>query len=169
MWKNKPIIVIGLMGSGKTTVGRLLATSLGLPFSDSDMFLEQRYDTSAAEIVERDGAAGLHPLESEHVRTELTGEPKVIAAAASTLEDAEVRALLRDPVVIWLDAADEVLAERMRSSDHRPPFSPADMRARRGRFFQEVADLTYDVGVMTPEKVVAAVLRDLGSPTGDQG
>ena len=79
---------------------------------------------------------------------ELAGEWKVIAAAASTLESPVVRAAMRGALVIWLDAADDILTERMRSSDHRPDFSPTAMRARRGHFFQEVSDLTCDVGVI---------------------
>jgi shikimate kinase len=70
---------------------------------------------------------------------------------------------MRGALVIWLDAADEILTERMRSSDHRPDFSPTAMRARRGHFFQEVSDLTFDVGVMTPEEVLKAVLRELAA------
>lgn len=161
MWKNKPIVVIGLMGSGKTTAGHLIADTLGLPFSDSDPFLRARYGKSAAEIAAAEGADSLHAREAEHVLEELAGEPKVIAAAASTLESPAVREAMRGAVVIWLDASDDILTERMRSSDHRPDFSPTAMRARRGHFFQEVSDLTFDVGVMTPEEVLKAVLRDL--------
>lgn len=168
MWKNKPLVVIGLMGSGKTTAGRLLADALGMPFTDSDPFLKARYGGSAAEIAAREGADALHAREAEHVLAELAGEPKVIAAAASTVEDPRVREAMRGALVVWLDADDAVLAERMRSGDHRPGFSPAAMRARREAFFREVADLTYDVGVMKPEEVRAAVLRDIGLPAADQ-
>lgn len=163
MWKNKPIVVIGLMGSGKTTAGHLIADALGLPFSDSDPFLRARYGGSAAEIAAAEGADILHAREAEHVLEELAGERKVIAAAASTLESPVVREAMGGAVVIWLDASDDILAERMRSSDHRPDFSPTAMRARRGHFFQEVSDLTYDVGVLTPEEVLKAALRDLAA------
>ncbi|MGN9838903.1 shikimate kinase [Nonomuraea sp. H19] len=169
MSKNKPVVVIGLMGSGKTTAGRLIAEALELPFSDSDPFLTARYGGTAAELAARDGADVLHRYEAEHVLHELVGEPKVIAAAASTVEDAQVRAALRAAFVVWVDAADEVLIERMRSSDHRPDFDPATMRARRAPYFREVSDLVCDVGVMRPEQVRDAVLRELGTTNGPRG
>ncbi|SEG93430.1 shikimate kinase [Nonomuraea solani] len=169
MAKNKPIVVIGLMGSGKTTAGKLLAAALDLPFSDSDPFLVERYGGTAAQLAVRDGADVLHRYEAEHVLHELAGEPKVIAAAASTIEDPKVRAAFRDAFVVWVDAADEVLAERMRSSDHRPDFDPHAMRARREPYFREVADLVCDVGVLRPEQVRDAVLREWGLPTGERG
>ncbi|MGI5273969.1 shikimate kinase [Nonomuraea sp. CA-218870] len=169
MTKIKPIVVIGLMGSGKSTVGRLIAGALGLPFSDSDPFLKEKYGGSAAEFAAREGVDVLHAREAEHLVQELAGEPKVVAAAASTVESAPAREAMREALVIWLDAEDAVLAERMRSSDHRPGFSPADMRARREGHFREVADLTYDVGASKPEEVLAAVLRDIGLPAAGQG
>ncbi|WP_281429310.1 shikimate kinase [Nonomuraea harbinensis] len=164
MKKNKPIVLIGLMGSGKSTTGRLIAEALGLPFSDSDSFLRSRYGGPSAEIAAREGADVLHEREAEHLIEELAGEPKVIAAAASTLDDERAREAMRAATVIWLDADDEVLTQRMRTSDHRPEFAPAALRARREPYFREVADLKYDVGVLKPEEVLAAVLRDSGLP-----
>ncbi|MEV0378672.1 shikimate kinase [Nonomuraea sp. NPDC050643] len=161
-------MVIGLMGSGKTTAGRLIGEALDLPFSDSDPFLVARYGGTAAQIAGRVGADELHRYEAEHVLHELAGEPKVIAAAASTIEDPKVREALRDAFVVWVDAADEVLAQRMRSSDHRPDFDPAAMRARREPYFREVADLVCDVGDLRPEQVRDATLREMGLPAGDQ-
>jgi shikimate kinase len=169
MSKNKPVVVIGLMGSGKTTAGRLIAEYLGLPFSDSDSYLQERHGYTAARIAAREGADELHAYEAEHVLSELAGEPKVIAAAASTIEDPRVRAALRGAFVLWVDADDDVLTERMHSSTHRPGFLPADMRARREPYFREVANLVCDVGVMTPEQVRDAALEKMGLPRGDQG
>jgi shikimate kinase len=169
MSKNKPVVVIGLMGSGKTTAGRLIAEVLGLPFSDSDSFLQAEHGGTAAQIAAREGPETLHRYEAEHVLRELAGDPKVIAAAASTVEVPEVRKALRKAFVLWVDADDDVLAERMRSSAHRPDFSPAEMRARREPYFREVADLTCDVGELTPEEVRDAALRKMGLPIGEQG
>ncbi|MFI7129747.1 shikimate kinase [Nonomuraea sp. NPDC050153] len=168
MSKNKPVVLIGLMGSGKTSAGRLIAEALGLPFSDSDAFLKQRYGGTAAQLAERDGADALHRYEADHVLHQLAGEPVVVAAAASTVEFPEVREALGRAFVVWVDASDEVLARRVKSSSHRPDFGPAAMRARREPFFREVADLRCDVGDLTPEQVRDATLREMGLPEDDR-
>ncbi|MGR6915138.1 shikimate kinase [[Actinomadura] parvosata] len=168
MSKNKPVVMIGLMGAGKTTAGRLIAEALGLPFTDSDQYLQEKYGATSAPIAAREGKQALHRYEAEHVLEELAGEPKVIAAAASTLENAEVRAAMRKAFVVWVDADDAVLAERMRTSKHRPDYDPGEMRARRETFFREVSDLVCDVGVLTPEQVRDEVLTKMGLPGVDR-
>lgn len=155
MSKNKPIVVIGLMGSGKTTVAKLLAQALDLPMSDSDPWLREHHGASAAQLAADVGH--LHALESEHVLQALK-TPQVIAAAASVVENPVVRRALGDALVVWLDAPDKVLKTRMKTGTHRPDFDPAIMRARREPFFQEIADLKIDVSVRKPEEVVAAIL-----------
>ncbi|MET9341400.1 shikimate kinase [Nonomuraea sp. NPDC003804] len=157
MSRNKPVVVIGLMGSGKTTVALLLAQALGLPMSDSDSYLRRRYGSSAAEIARTEGADVLHEREAEHVLDALS-EDQVVAAAASTVERPEVRAALRQAFVIWLDAPPEVLAERMRSSDHRPDFDPAVMKARRDPYFRQVADLRVDTTSTPPQEAAGQAL-----------
>ncbi|MEU8248101.1 shikimate kinase [Nonomuraea sp. NPDC048916] len=169
MAKNKPVVVVGLMGAGKTTAGRLISAALGRPLSDSDPFLRARYGASAAQIAATEGAGVLHEREAEHVLAELHGEPKVIIAAAGSIEDPRVRAALRGSLVVWLDAPDSVLAERMRTGDHRPDFAPATVRARREPFFREVADMTFDVSVVKPEEIAAAVSAEMGLPAADHG
>src|SRR5690606_40212842 len=131
MGKNKPIVVIGLMGSGKSTAGRLIADALGLPFSDSDTYLREHYGGPSAEIAARDGREVLHEREAEHVLREPSGEPKVIAAAASTVENAAVREGVRDAVGIWPDADDQVVTRRMSARSHRPSLSPPSCHPRR--------------------------------------
>lgn len=146
MGKNKHVVLIGLMGSGKSTVARLLSRETGMPVSDSDAFLRSRYGSTAAEIAATQGVDVLHEREAEHVLDALDRPPAVITAASSVVERPEVRQALREALVVWLDAPDEVLARRMKSGDHRPPFAPAVMRARREPYFRELADLAFRSG-----------------------
>jgi shikimate kinase len=157
------------MGSGKTTVASLLAERLGRRMRDSDPDMRKRYGLSAAEMAERLGADVLHDREKEHLHESLLDRPpSVIAAAASTLDDEETLRLLEPAVVVWLDAPDSVLAERMLSSSHRPHFEAdlramlAKQRAIRTPHFAQVADLTFDVTSRKPEEVAAEVVDALG-------
>lgn len=166
---GSPIVVMGLMGSGKTSVARLLSAALGRVLRDSDPDMHERYGMSAAEMLRELGAEVLHDREAEHLRDALALRPApVIAAAASTIERPELREALQAAVVVVLDAPDEVLAERMLSSGHRPHFEKdlramlAKQRVRRGPLFAEVADLTFDVARHKPEEIAGRVLDSLG-------
>lgn len=166
---DSPIVVMGLMGSGKSSVARLLAAALDRSLRDSDPDLAARYGgRTAAETFVLEGADVLHERESRHLREALAQTPPaVIAAAASVIDSPADRTALGPALVVWLDAPASVLAERMRSGEHRPHFEPdleamlTTQRARRGPLFAEVADLTFDVSVTTPEEVVAEVIRSL--------
>ncbi|GAA3441715.1 shikimate kinase [Planomonospora venezuelensis] len=170
MIPDRPIVVTGLMGSGKTSVARILAAGLGRELRDSDPDIAARYGgETAAQTVALEGKEALHRREAEHLRESLAERPAaVVAAAASVVDDPACRAALEPALVVWLDAPPAVLAERMRSGAHRPHFEPdleamlVKQRTRRGPLFAEVADLTFDVSLLTPEQVAAEVLERLG-------
>ncbi|GII59634.1 shikimate kinase [Planotetraspora thailandica] len=171
-----PVVVTGLMGAGKSTVARLLAQALDRPMRDSDADLESRYGETAAAMAADVGADELHAREALVLRDALaSGAVPVIAAAASTVDDPESRAALGSAFVVFLDGPPDVLAERMRSSPHRPHFKPdlaemlTEQRARRLPHFQEVADLTVDTSAHTPEEIAAAVLERLAVTPGAGG
>ena len=120
------------MGSGKSTIGRRVAAALSRPFVDNDARLEQRSGVTAAVVSERDGVAELHRIEADVLLDALASqEPSVIAAAASTIEDARVRDALRDARVVWLRADPAVLAARLPSVTR--PFGRARPGATRRR------------------------------------
>ena len=164
----RAVVIVGLMGSGKTSVAGRVARALGRRLYDSDEDLQEWYGRSAADHVDEYGAELLHTRESDQLRRALAQDPPpVIAAAASVVEDPANRAALAEAYVVWLDAPAPVLAERMRGGVHRPHFG-ADpeklltrQRERRAGWFAEVADLVVDVGQVGPDQASAMILSAL--------
>jgi shikimate kinase len=144
-----PVVVLGLMGAGKSSLGRALAARWSRPFSDSDAHIERAHTRSAAEIAQADGVAALHALEAAHLLTALATQPAhVVSAAASVADRSDCLRALRDAFVVWLDLPPDVLARRFATGAHRPRYGPdptlvlADQRARRAEAFASVASLT---------------------------
>jgi len=117
------VIVVGLMATGKTTVGRALADHLGWRFDDSDAFIEAATGMTVKALRARRGVEVMREAESRHLLGALAGPGEVvIAAAAGVVEDERCLAALRrrDVAVIWLRASPAILAERFGSEAHRP-------------------------------------------------
>jgi shikimate kinase len=125
-----PVVLVGLMGVGKTTVGRRLARRLGLPFVDSDEEIERAAVHSIPEIFDRFGEASFRDGERRVLRRLIEGEPRVIATGGGAFMDAETRALiLRRCLAVWLDSDVETLAGRVTRRGHRPLLAGKDPRA----------------------------------------
>ena len=156
------IVLVGLMGSGKTTVGAALAASLGVPNRDSDTDIERETGMTGRQHAARDGIDALHALEARHLLEALgqTGTT-VISTAASIVDDPACRQALRDPahLVVWLDASAAALAARLKPDDHRPAIGPdmAEVLERqavqRTPALREVADVTLDATRLPAELV----------------
>jgi shikimate kinase len=118
---DRPIVLVGLMGVGKTTVGRRLALRLRLPFVDADHEIEAAAGMTVAEIFEKFGEAYFRDGERRVIARLVDGSPKVIATGGGAFIDADTRALiLSASTAIWLSAHPEVLAERVGRRDTRP-------------------------------------------------
>jgi shikimate kinase len=166
------VVVVGLMGSGKTVVGRRLAARLGLPWRDSDREIEAATGLTVRELRDRDGVDAMHALEARHVLDALAApQPSVISAAASTVEVPECRAAMTAPgvVVVWLRARPETLARRFKARDrHRPEYgvSPetflAEQAASRDPLFASLVPVVVDVDRIRPAEVVARAIETLG-------
>ena len=161
------MIVIGPMGAGKTTVGRLLAGLLDIPFHDSDALLEAGTGQTGAQIAAGLGVTRLHDLELEVFLEAARGGPRsVIAPAASVIESPEARAVLILNDTVWLDASPPVLAARRRSGGHRRPLDSGeslDLEARRRDLYGAVSDIRIDTTSLRPVEVadlIVAILRD---------
>lgn len=160
--KAEHIVVVGAMGSGKTTLGRDLAKALGRQFHDSDRSIEDRTCRSGREIAATDGVEALHTLEREVLRDSLAGEtPAVVAAAASVIENPDVPTALADAFCVWVTADPEILAERSARGSHRRPVGNSEHLERRDSLFRAAADLVVDTGALTVEESVALVLKTL--------
>lgn len=117
----RPIVLVGLMGAGKTSVGQRLAQLLGARFVDSDDEIEKAANLSIAEIFARYGEAHFRSGERRVISRILAGPPVVVATGGGAYMDPETRAVIRARAVsVWLRAALEVLLQRTSGRGHRP-------------------------------------------------
>lgn len=124
---DKPIVLVGLMGAGKSTVGRRLARRLGLPFVDSDDAIEDAAGYSAAELFDRFGDADFRDGERRLVARLVDGTVRVIATGGGAYVDPRTRELLNErAITVWLDAPVDILAERTGRRDTRPLLRKGD-------------------------------------------
>jgi len=171
--RNQRIVLIGGMGAGKTTVGRLLANRLDWAFWDNDEALSKATGETAAEVQQVEGQDGLHRLENRLLREALADKSScVFAAAASVVLEPE---LLSGALTIWLRVSAAAEAEHIaRSGQHHRPL-PADaaaalrrLYAQREPLYARLADITIDVAAeptATCDRVLEA-LDERSSSTG---
>jgi len=135
---SKPIVLVGLMGAGKSTVGRRLARRLGLPFVDTDSAIEDAAGYSAAEMFERYGEKDFRDGERRLVARLVDGQTGVIATGGGVFVDPRTRELLNDrAITVWLDAPVEILSERTSRRNTRPLLRTDDPKATLQRLAEE--------------------------------
>ena len=165
---DRHLVLVGMMGSGKTTVGRVVAARLGRPLLDSDALIEAREGRTVRDIFASDGEDAFRDIETE-VLVQSLARPEccVIAAAGGVVLRSENREALRasGARVVWLRADPAVLVERVKGGPHRPLLDddPAGTLQRmydeREALYREVADAIVTVDGRSVNDVVEAVLR----------
>jgi shikimate kinase len=171
MTSTRHLVLVGLMASGKTTVGQLLAARLGRPFVDNDVVLERRTGRSAREIAAADGAVALHLREAEALIDALSQPvPAVVAAAAAAPLEPRAAGALGLHDVVYLRATPDVLAARLArgsDDDHRPFVAngaevvlAAQFEARDARY-RDLATLVVDADAGDANAVVAEITSAL--------
>ena len=124
---DRAIVLVGLMGVGKTTIGRRLAARLGLDFVDADEEIETAAGMSISEMFERYGEAHFRDGERRVIARLVDGTPKVIATGGGAFANAETRALiLARATTVWLDADITTLVDRVARRNHRPLLKDRD-------------------------------------------
>jgi shikimate kinase len=124
---RKPVVLIGMMGAGKTAVGRELAQRLGVPFRDSDAEIERAASMSVSEIFARDGEAFFRDREAEVIARLLQGPPCVLAVGGGAFLRPETRdRIAAGGVAVWLNADLDLLWARVRRKETRPLLRTAD-------------------------------------------
>lgn len=170
---GRSIVLVGLMGAGKTTVGRRLAAALEVPFLDADHEIEEAAGLSVAEIFEKYGEAHFREGERKVMARLLDGEMAVLATGGGAFMDPETRALIKaSGRSIWLKAELELLLERVLRRDTRPLLKTGDPRDILGRLMDErypiyaEADLVVETDDGPHEQVVSDVLDALAAHVG---
>jgi shikimate kinase len=165
------VVLVGLMGAGKTAVGRRLATRLEWPWHDSDAEIEAATGLTVRQLRDRDGVEAMHDLEAAQLLHALADPgPSVISAAASVIDAKGCRSALaaRDLAVIWLRASPTVLAARFPAEDHRPAFGASprafleEQAARREPLLRALDPIVIDVDRIDPDEAAARAIEGLG-------
>lgn len=162
------VVFFGPMGSGKTTVGRLLAKRLGRVFVDSDEQLARRFGLSGRQIEVRSGVDALHSAEVEALIEAIGAEESsVIAAAAAVADSSEAMAAVSrsDVAIVVLDSPFDVLTGRMRAGDHRRSVSLEEFQSLTGRrrlvLYALAPVAVVDTSSVTPEEAVEQIMQSL--------
>jgi shikimate kinase len=165
---DRPVVLVGLMGVGKSTVGRRLARRLGLPFVDSDSEIEDAVGLPAGELFERYGEADYRDGERRLVARLIDGQIRVISTGGGVFVDPRTRQLLNDQAItIWLDAPVDVLAERTARRNTRPLLRNGDPKGTLERLAKieceayAEAHIHVKSGDGAHKDVVEAILREL--------
>jgi len=133
----RPIVMIGLMGAGKSSVGVRLAELLGVPFVDSDAEIERAANLTVQEIFERYGEADFRDGERKVIARLLGEEPMVLATGGGAYMDAETRALIAGQAVsVWMKADLDLLIHRTTGRTHRPLLNHGNPRETLARLIE---------------------------------
>jgi len=134
---QRSVVLVGMMGSGKTAIGRALALRLGVPFRDSDAELEAAANATIAEIFARDGEAFFRNRETEVIGRLLRAAPSVLSTGGGAfMSDRNRHAISEHGVSLWLDADLDTLWDRVRTKDTRPLLRTANPRATLGELYE---------------------------------
>ena len=170
---GRSVVLVGMMGAGKTSVGKRLAAKLGLPFVDADAEIEAGAQLTISEIFERFGELYFREGERKVIARLLNGGPLVLATGGGAFMNATTRQnIAKYGVSIWLKPSFDILLARVRKKSNRPLLKTADPEQTLRRLLEErtptyaLADLTIESLDGSHDTVVDAILRRLDATLG---
>lgn len=162
----RTLVLVGLMGTGKSAIGRRIAGRLGLPFADADQAIEAAAGCPIEDIFEQYGEPAFRDVERRVIARLLHDPPHVLATGGGAFMDEGTRALIAERgLSLWLRADLEVLLARTARRSHRPLLKRGDPREILGRLIEQrypvyaLADLTVDSREVPVEETVERVLQ----------
>lgn len=165
---SKSIVLVGIMGSGKTSVGKRLAAKLGLDFTDADSEIEAAAGMSVADIFSQHGEESFRRGEQRVIERLLHERPRILATGGGAFMNAKTRQIISETAVsVWLHADHAVLMRRVRRRTHRPLLQTSDPDAVMRQLMDEryptyaTADLTVTSGDGPHDSVVHAIIGEL--------
>jgi shikimate kinase len=167
---ERSIVLVGLMGAGKSTVGRRLASVLRLPFHDADQEIETAAGCSISDFFERYGEPAFRDGERKVIARLLAGPRHVLATGGGAFMDPTTRALIKaEGLSVWLRANIDLLMERVTKRPTRPLLKNDDPRGTMERLMAErypvyaEADITVDSNGGPHDTVVQNILSQLNA------
>ncbi len=165
------ILLVGMMGAGKTTTGQLVAQRLGWGYRDSDADVEAATGLTVPALFARDGEAAFRKAEAAVLAHACAdAAPSVVSVAGGAVLSAPNRELIsKSGTVVWLRARPETLAARVGAGVGRPLLGDdpgvalVHLNEVRAPFYAELADLVIDVDDLSPDVVAARILEAVGS------
>jgi len=160
--------MVGMMGAGKSSIGRRLASRLGLPFVDADTEIEKAANASITEIFERHGESYFRDGERRVIQRLLDGQAKVLATGGGAFVNPDTRAAIKARAIsIWLKADRDVLISRVKRRSNRPLLKAPDLDSVLDRLIEErapyyaEADIHVQSRDVAHDVVVSDILRSL--------
>ena len=167
--RSRSIALIGMMGAGKSSVGRCLNRRTGLALHDTDEIVEATFGMSISEIFAKHGEKKFRTAETEALRRMRTEEQTIIITGGGiVLRQENVEILRSQAVIVWLDADEETLFARLSKKQNRPLLQTKNPRktftqilGSRRPLYANIADVRVDTSVLTDEEVAVAILAKL--------
>lgn len=165
---QKTIVLVGLMGAGKTSIGKRLARRLKIAFADSDQLIEEQIGHSVSWVFENVGEAAFRSMEYKTIAGQMDHTPHVLATGGGAFIQPNVRQLLKEKAItVWLKADLEVLLERVLMNHSRPLLTQGDVRATMERLMNDrypiyaESDIVVESGYGSHKRVVESIVYAL--------